>query len=119
MRNTEQQIGIALCEWWSYEAKSRRFDERLLIHIPNEGKRTPWGGKRLKDSGLRAGTPDYFLAIAKTPYHGLFIEIKSENGKLQGSQKEMLNVLSCQEYCADVAYGLDQAIKSISSYLNL
>lgn len=116
--SAEHAEAVALCQWWAFHANLKRLDQRLLIHIPNEGKRTPWSGKRLKDEGLRPGTPDYFLAVARAPYHGLFIELKGPKGRFEASQKEMAAILGEQYYWADVCYGADQAIALIEKYLS-
>lgn len=117
-RHEEHGIAVALCQWWAYEATRRGIDPRLLIHIPNEGKRNAWTGKRLKDAGLRPGTPDYFLAIPNATDKGLFIELKAEKGRAQQSQKEMLSILREQGYRAEFSFGLDAALREIEFYLN-
>jgi len=114
----EHDEAVALCQWWSYYANSLKLDQRLLIHIPNEGKRTPWGGRRLKDEGLRPGTPDYFLAFSRSPYHGLFIELKARKGRLGNSQEEMMRLLSSKFYWVEVCFGAEAAIDVIKKYLN-
>src|SRR5271154_5778443 len=50
-----------------------------LYKITNEGKRTLSYGRNLKDSGLRAGLPDYHYPVANNGYHGFWLEMKKRN----------------------------------------
>lgn len=113
----EHDEAVTLCQWWAYLAMRLKMDARLLIHIPNEGKRSRLAGWKLKEEGLRAGTPDYFLAIPVNPYNGLFIELKSPTGRLLPSQKEMLGLLDGRGYLSRPCYGAAEAIDVISRYL--
>ena len=51
--------------------------------IPNEGKRPPRIGKRLKDMGLRAGAPDLLVIVRGTAYG---VELKAGKGKPSPAQ---------------------------------
>ena len=103
---------------------------RLLHHIANEGKRTTRivhthagtrvvcsGGARLKAMGMQTGFPDLFLAVPRRGMHGLFIEMKSETGRLEPSQREMLALLSEQGYATAVCRSLDDFQHVVDSYL--
>lgn len=103
---------------------------RLLHHSANEGKRTTRivhthagtrvvcsGGARLKAMGMQTGFPDLFLAVPKRGMHGLFIEMKSETGRLEPSQREMLALLSEQGYATAVCRSLDDFQHVTDSYL--
>jgi hypothetical protein len=71
----------------------------LIIHIPNEGRRSPRTGKHLKDMGMRPGVSDLFLPIARGKYHGLWIEVKAPKKKPTPTQKDWLNSMVQQDYC--------------------
>ena len=103
---------------------------RLLHHSANEGKRTTRivhthagtrvvcsGGARLKAMGMQTGFPDLFLAVPSRGMHGLFIEMKSETGRLEPSQREMLALLSEQGYATAVCRSLDDFQDVVDSYL--
>ena len=103
---------------------------RLLHHSANEGKRTTRivhthagtrvvcsGGARLKAMGMQTGFPDLFLAVPRRGMHGLFIEMKSETGRLEPSQREMLALLSEQGYATAVCRSLDDFQDVVDSYL--
>ena len=103
---------------------------RLLHHSANEGKRTTRivhthagtrvvcsGGARLKAMGMQTGFPDLFLAVPSRGMHGLFIEMKSETGRLEPSQREMLALLSEQGYATAICRSLDDFQHVIDSYL--
>lgn len=103
---------------------------RLLHHSANEGKRTTRivhthagtrvvcsGGARLKAMGMQTGFPDLFLAVPSRGMHGLFIEMKSEMGRLEPSQREMLALLSEQGYATAVCRSLDDFQHVTDSYL--
>jgi len=73
-------------------------------------------GKRLKDSGRLAGIPDLFLAHVKGYDGGMFIEMKSEEGKLSKEQKEMHLKLSCS-YKVVTCHSFDKFKKAVTDYI--
>ena len=116
------------CVSWSRVAY--RELARPLHHSANEGKRTTRivhthagtrvvcsGGARLKAMGMQPGFPDLFLAVPRRGMHGLFIEMKSETGRLEPSQREMLALLSEQGYATAVCRSLDDFQDVVDSYL--
>jgi hypothetical protein len=86
-------------------------------HIPNEGKRSLTMARRLKAIGLCPGVPDYFIAVPVAPYHGLYIEMKSQTGILALNQAGWLRQLNANEYYATVCFGAEQAIAVVKDYL--
>ena len=90
-----------------------------IIHIPNEGKRSPRQGKELKEMGLRRGVPDLFLFRACGRFHGLWIEMKWGKNKLTREQEECLYRLSSEGYAVKVCYTATEAIKAIERYISL
>lgn len=114
---TEEQEQRLLCEWAAFQGG--RFPElKLLVHIPNEGKRSFQQGQRLKAIGLRRGFPDLFLPVACGGYHGLMIELKRRSGgRVSPEQREWLSELTAQGYRAALCCGADEAIEEIKKYL--
>ena len=111
----EQQMLIK----WSQQASIRReFPElKLMFHIPNERSCDPREGKRLKLMGVKSGVPDLFLPAARGKYHGLFIELKAENGKPSDNQLWWFRELNGQSYFSAVCYDWLQAAELIQRYL--
>lgn len=90
---------------------------KMLFHIANEGKRSWQEGKRMKRAGMSAGVPDWFLAVPRKGYCGLFIEQKSSSGKVTANQSAWLRNLSAQGYLAVICVGQDAVRDCIESYL--
>ncbi|MCL2579347.1 MAG: VRR-NUC domain-containing protein [Oscillospiraceae bacterium] len=104
---------------WARHNEGRHPALRLMFAIPNGGSRA--GGKiegaHLKAQGVRAGVPDVFIAAPIGCFHGLFIELKAEGGRVQENQREWLTALSAAGYRAIVCYGFEQAKNEIEQYL--
>lgn len=110
MRKTEsgeQEAVIEFCAYCNIE----------IIHIPNEGKRSPRYGAELKRLGLRKGVPDLFIPQARKGYHGLFLELKKDvTCKPTKEQMAWIMKLNTAGYYATVCYGADAAIAEIKNY---
>ncbi len=91
----------------------------VIVHIPNEGKRSVVTGAQLKRAGMRPGFPDLFLPYSRGKYHGLFIEMKYGNGKTSADQEWWLATLSREGYAVCVCYGFDVAVRRIREYLRI
>lgn len=85
--------------------------------IPNGELRNLIVAKRLKKEGAKAGVPDLCICRAKQGYHGFYIEMKAEKGKVSNKQKEWINKLESENYKVSICYSVDDAIKEIDSYL--
>lgn len=91
---------------------------RLLHHIPNGGKRSTREAQYLKYAGVKPGVPDLCLPVARGGYHGLYIELKWGKNTPTQDQQEMLAALNEQGYLAVVKWGADEAIQTLTDYLN-
>ncbi|MEQ9871075.1 VRR-NUC domain-containing protein [Pectobacterium odoriferum] len=89
-----------------------------LLHIPNEGKRGPKAARDAKRLGVRAGVPDLFLALPRSGYAGLWIEMKAKGGKLSAQQEVWIKRMSSVGYNAQVCFGYDHAVHDIVNYFN-
>lgn len=90
----------------------------LHFAVPNGGKRHLIEAIKFKRSGVQSGVPDIVVPIATKRYHGLFLELKRrKGGRVSDTQLYWLAELRKQGYCAEIAYGADQAIQIVLDYL--
>jgi hypothetical protein len=104
---------------WAARQSCRYPELSLLYHIPNEGKRSPGAGARLKAMGLKSGVPDICLPAARGNYHGLYIELKAQEGAPTTAQTDFLIAVRKQGYCSYICFGAEKAIEIIREYLEL
>lgn len=111
----------------------------LLVHIPNEGRRTIKvingrpvcvGGAKLKAEGLVKGAADLVLFIPNKYFHGLCLETKVElfdysTGKEKKTktyqspeQKEWQALVESQGYRYEVYRNIDEFRKIVLGYLD-
>lgn len=109
---TEHQIQAALFQWL------RAVHPKVIAYaIPNAARRSPQQAAYLKAEGLRAGMPDVVIAKACGGFHGLYLELKRDKGRLADSQRETLMALANEGYACAIAWNLDEAIELITQYL--
>lgn len=117
-RYNEFHSCVALATWWTFFARLNKLHEGLLFHVPNQ---SPGGVKyraNNKRMGVRAGTPDYLLAVPRHGFHGLFLEMKAADGRLTDEQKKTQIELANQGYKVETCYSTDSARTLIEKYLN-
>ena len=90
-----------------------------IVHIPNEGKRSPRQGSEEVRMGLSKGFPDLFLPVPRGKYHGMMIEMKVTGGRLSPEQRKWLVLLRDSGYATAVCFGSREAINTIEKYMNL
>jgi hypothetical protein len=112
---TETQHHIGLMMW----AKTQPILSEYLIHIPNGGYRRPQEAIKLKKMGVKAGVSDLFLAYPNAHYHGLWIELKSEKGKLSPEQRHWLNLMEEISYAVAVSYSIEDTFDILQKYFCL
>lgn len=110
---SETSIHLAVMEWVRLHPKLSPY----VLHIPNESKRSPRYGKLLKDMGMRKGVSDLFIALPRNGYHGAWIEIKSDIGKVSPEQFKFIEEMKEVGYYCAVTVGVDQTIETIKWYL--
>ena len=114
---TENDEQKALMRWAKFNM-GRWPDLRMLLHIPNEGRRDPRTGYALKQMGLRKGFPDLLLLTPRGTMHGLAIEMKrTKGGKVSAEQAQWIADLVAQGYAACVCYGWEAAAREIERYM--
>ena len=110
--STEAAEQKAVVQWCAYM-------NIPVVHIPNEGKRSPRQGAELKQMGLQKGFPDLFIPVAKGGYHGLFIEMKYGRYRVTPEQKVWLSNLADNGYCCALCVGAENAIANIKNYIGM
>jgi hypothetical protein len=119
-RALEHEEQTALFAWAKVEEQR---DPRLslLFAIPNGTAAVSLAeASRAKRTGRKKGVPDMFLPIACDGYHGLFIELKRSGGApcdVRPEQSIWLKKLNAHGYRAVVAYGWQDAVEIIQTYL--
>ena len=115
---TEDSEQEALFEWAAMMSRVQPC-LRLLHHIPNGGQRNKSTAIALKRQGVKAGVPDLMLPVSRLGYHGLYIELKKSDhtNKPTKLQKEWLEALEQQGYFTAVCYGYDEAVQTLTDYL--
>ncbi len=114
--DTEQ---ISVIAWADWNTVTQFPELKWLHHIPNGGSRNKAEAIKLKQMGVRSGVSDLFLPCPKGRYHGLYIEMKYGNGRLQQSQKEFLHDMAEAGYYVATCYSAEQAINAIQEYIQL
>lgn len=108
----------ALFRWTAF-IRGRFPEIDLLYHIPNGGSRNRIEAANLKRQGVKAGVPDLCLPVARSGYHGLYIEMKYGKNKPSENQDKWLSALQKQGYAVAVCYGWQEAQELITKYLEL
>lgn len=128
---SEHQIQCAIVEWANKTKMPYGENIRIgdfLLAIPNGGNRSITEAVRLKKEGVKKGVSDMFLAIPRAiPYDpfdfftisGLWIEVKTNKGKISNEQKEWVNLMNKTGYLAIVVRTIDEGIKAIKDYLGM
>lgn len=89
----------------------------VVVHIPNESKRSLAYGAKMKRMGLSKGFPDLLFPTPHNSFHWLYIELKRDKTcKPTPEQVEWINYLNEQGYRAVVCYGAGEAIDEIEEY---
>ena len=113
---TEYEIQKAIISWVRRHPDDRL---KLLYACPNESRRSPSHFAKRRAEGMLAGVPDLHLPCPSQGYPGLFIEVKTPEGKLSKEQREY------KERCDKVGYpyvivrSVNQGIRTLETYLCL
>jgi hypothetical protein len=117
-RTIEMKLGeetttqIIVMDWIRFKGL-----DPITMHIANERKSSIQAGALLKRMGVKSGVSDLFIARASREYHGLWLELKSEKGKVSANQSKFMADMVREGYATKVAYSADEAIFIISDYL--
>ena len=123
MKNEESKIQQACIKWFDLQYPEY---SQILFAIPNGGKRSVITASIMKKEGVRRGVLDIFFAKEKirtlsgvicNEYYGLFIEIKTKEGKLSKEQKEFIKKVEAEGFKCEICRSLDEFIKIINDYI--
>lgn len=89
----------------------------LIFAIPNGGARDVVTGAVLKAEGVVAGVPDLFLASRQCGRGGLWIEMKTETGRVSEAQKDIHGRLVAAGYAVEVCRTFDGFRRAVDAYL--
>lgn len=93
-------------------------EAKIPVHsTPNEGRRNPVNGKRMKDMGMQAGIPDLAVMVPCGGYHGMWIEVKTPNGPIRKNQVAWLDFYMYYGYKCLVARSVDEIVSAVVDYL--
>lgn len=94
---------------------------RGLLHFApaNEGKRSESETRRLSAVGFTCGVLDVWIMEPRRPYHGLILELKTDEGIVSGAQTYWLRELNGRAYKAVVSRSFEESIKVVEDYLVL
>ena len=116
---TEHEEQVALMEMLEYR-KGRYPELGLLFAIPNGGARHVAVAKKLKAEGVKPGVPDLCLPVARSGYHGLYVEMKRvKGGVVSLEQAAWHEALLAQGYHVEVCKGALHAVAVILNYLRM
>ena len=124
MNNPEHNLQVACVNWFRMQYPKYG---KLLFAIPNGGKRHAKTARDMKREGVQKGVPDLMLAVPSAPkrrdvvlstfYSGLFVEMKSDKGRLTPDQSAYLEALAQQGYATAVCKSFDEFKATIENYL--
>ena len=90
----------------------------LSIHVPNEGKRSPFERFKFKYLGGVSGIPDILVFKQNANKCGLAIELKVGYNKPTENQKKLLEALKTANWEAKWVNNYQDAINIIDKYFN-
>lgn len=89
----------------------------LLFSVPNGGARRRIEGAIMKAEGVTVGVSDLLLLYPSKGYHGLCIEMKTQKGRQQPSQKTWQLAVEDAGYKYVLCRSFDDFMTEINAYL--
>lgn len=115
---TEHGHQAALFLWMAYQ-NTKWPNLKLAFAVPNGGKRDIKTASMMKAEGVKAGTSDIVIPIARRSFHGFFLEMKKpgERSKESDKQKEFGAGVEAEGYFYAVCEHWEEAANLISWYM--
>jgi hypothetical protein len=114
---SEDAFQKACAEWLKKALLRYGLPQELFWHVPSEGDRKPQYRAKLKLMGFRPGIPDIFLALPRSPYHGLFVELKKAGNGPSPDQRKMMKALTAQGYLCIVINDIETFTETLTYYI--
>lgn len=115
---TEHGHQVALIRWAGYQA-GKYPALHLLFSIPNGGHRTKVTAGKLKAEGVKKGVPDLHLPVSRQGYHGLWIEMKTDKGRVSPDQRRWILALAEQGHRVAICRSWEDAARELREYLGI
>lgn len=101
-----------------FVARVRQFHpDAMILSIPNGGRRDARAAAQMKREGVLPGAPDLFVPEPRGQWHGLFIEMKRQDGRTSKEQVIVHQQLAERGYKVDVCHGADHAYMAFLRYV--
>jgi hypothetical protein len=121
MKNLESKLQQQCVKWFKYQ-----YPKETIFAIPNGSQRNIITAKILKGEGVLAGVSDLMILGSKVVqdgidmnvWCGMFIEMKSEKGKLSDSQKAFIENATEKGYYCAVCNSFESFVKEVKNYLD-
>ena len=114
MRHIESKIQQACVSWFRLQYPRLALN---LFSVPNGGARRRIEGAIMKAEGVTKGVADLLLLFPAKHYHGLCIEMKTEKGKQQPSQKIWQRAVEDAGYKYVICRSFEDFVEQINAYL--
>lgn len=89
-----------------------------LFHVPNGGQRHAAVAAKLQGQGVKPGVPDLCLPVPRFGCHGLWIEMKTQEGRVRVHQKDWIAYLRKAGYRVEICRSFDEAREVLLGYLD-
>lgn len=117
MKHLESAQQQQVIEWSKWAYKTGKYPMLNMLHCSLNGvKLTKTQAVIAKSQGMLSGVPDLFLPVPKNGFHGLFIEMKSEKGRVTENQHWFLTNADSVGYKTVICYSAKEAISAIEAY---
>jgi len=113
MNHAESRLQAACVKWFRLQ-----YPDTLIFAIPNGGARNAITGAILKAEGVMAGIPDLFIAKPCGMFHGLFIEMKADKGRVKPHQMEIIRKLQNTGYAVYVCRSFEAFQEAVQEYIH-
>ncbi|MFY3456953.1 VRR-NUC domain-containing protein [Achromobacter xylosoxidans] len=89
-----------------------------LFHVPNGGQRNATVAAKLQGQGVKPGVPDLCLPVPRFGCPGLWIEMKTQEGRVSAHQKDWIAYLRKAGYRVEICRSFDEARDVLLGYLD-
>lgn len=114
MTHEESKLQRMCVQWFRIQ-----FPQLTLFAIPNGGRRGKVEAAIMKGEGVLAGVADLFLMLPTMYYNGLFIEMKTPDGKQSESQRAFERKAIENGYCYKICRTFDDFRDTVLIYADV